>query len=52
MDKIIEMRFEKSTKNKHVYVAEGSAVPSIYIDKSALPASPVPTTIKVTISHV
>ena len=40
----ITMTLKKSTKGTHVYGAQGSAVPSIYIKKNGLP-SPAPQTI-------
>lgn len=45
----IEMTLEKSTKNKHVYAAPGTAVPSVYVEKTELP-DPAPKTLKLTIS--
>ena len=44
-----EMHLEKSTKNKHVYACDNSAVASIYIEKSALPSTP-PETITIEIT--
>lgn len=42
MDKItVQLVFERSTKNTHKYqaVAEGAAIDSVYINKSALPTA-------------
>jgi hypothetical protein len=39
----IDMQFERSTKNKHRFIApEGSPVSEVYVAKSAMPA-PLPT---------
>ena len=40
----IKMTLQKSTKGTHVYGAQGSAVPSIYIKKDGLP-TPAPEVI-------
>lgn len=46
----VKMHFVKSTKNKHVYgcLQDGEAIPSLYIEKSALPANP-PQVIEVSV---
>ena len=50
--KRVSMSLTKSTKNKHVYTEddEGQTIPSVYIDKKALPDSP-PDQIKITIEY-
>ena len=45
----INMTLKKSTKNTHVYEAEGTAIPSVYIQKNELPESP-PKTITIEVS--
>ena len=48
--KNVRMSISKSTKNKHVYSEddEGQTIPSVYIDKAALP-DPPPDKIKLMI---
>ena len=36
----IEMTYKKSTKNTYVFVAEGTEVPTLYIQKSAFAEQP------------
>ena len=52
MQKQYDLVFSKSTKNKHVYADEdiGSAIPSLYIIKDALPKQ-APEKIRVTIQY-
>lgn len=46
----VDMTYRKSTKHTHVYADdnEGAAIPSLYIKKSACPATP-PDVISVTV---
>lgn len=48
----LTMTFTKSTKGTHVYNNgdDGAAIPTLYIKRAALPATP-PATITVTIEH-
>lgn len=47
---IINTTLKKSTKNTHVYEAEGTAIPSVYIQKNELP-DPPPKTITLTLDY-
>jgi hypothetical protein len=51
--KVFDIELIKSTKNKHVYGDEGGAdviIPSVYINKTGLPADP-PQRITVTLEY-
>lgn len=44
----IEMKLVKSTKNTHVYGCEGASIPTVYIEKDALP-KPAPEYITISV---
>ena len=45
----VEMTYKKSTKNTYVFVAEGTAIPTLYIQKSEFDEQPKTISVEVTV---